>query len=46
MREADRDGVTLFVPATRAGESVTREVTVLFNRTGEVGCDVRTVEIR
>ena len=43
VREADRDGVTLFVPATRAGESVTREVTVLFNRTGEVGCDVRNL---
>ena len=39
VEEADRDGVALIFP----GEPMTREVVLLFNRTGKVGGEIRVV---
>ena len=63
VEEANRDGVTLVIPASREGRAAaqregrapaqregraparpTREITLLFNRTGKVGGEIRIVE--
>ena len=47
VEEATRDGVTLVISASREGRAAarpTREITLLFNRTGKVGGEIRIVE--
>ena len=46
VEEADRDGVALVIPASREGRAParpTREIILLFNRTGKVGGEIRVV---
>ena len=45
VEEADRDGVELVFPAMAPGDKpVTRRITLLFNRTGKVGGEMRLEE--